>query len=106
MLFAGNPQWVSAECLSKNRPATAADIVDSRTVGRLATGPVVGERVHATIGFESCALLHAEFFEVKSANFVEVLGTRGVIHIPLGVAAAEPFFCPKPYVNPNDPDAK
>lgn len=106
MLFAGQPGWVSAEMLVQGRRATAADIVDSRTLFHLATGPVVGERVHATIGFENGVLLHAEFFEVKSTNFVEVLGTKGVIHVPLGVAAAEPFFCPKTFTNPNDPDAK
>lgn len=106
MLFGGAPRWVSSELLMKNRPATVDDIVDSRSVGRLPNGPVVGERVHATIGFENGALLHAEFLDVRSTNFVEVLGNKGVIHVPLGAAAAEPFFCPKPFVNPNDPEAK
>jgi len=106
MLFGGAPRWVCAEMLVKGRRATADDIVDSRTLGHLATGPVVGERVHATIGFENGALLHAEFCDVPSTNFVNVFGTKGTVHVPLGVAKAEPFFCPKTFVNPNDPDAK
>src|SRR5262245_26571336 len=64
MLFGGAPRWVSAEMLVKGRRAAAADIVDSRTLFHLATGPVVGERVHATIGFENGALCHAEFWDV------------------------------------------
>jgi predicted dehydrogenase len=106
MLFAGRPSWVSAEMWMKGRRATSADIVDSRTLFHLATGPVVGERVHATVGFDYGVILHAELWDVPSTNFVNVYGTKGVVHVPLGVAKAEPYFCPKTFVNPNDPDAK
>jgi len=106
MLFAGRPAWVSAEIQMKNRRATATDIVDSRTLFHLATGPVVGERVHATIGFETGTLLHAEFWDVPSTNFVNIHGTKGVVHVPVGVAKADPQFCPRTFLNPNDPEAK
>ncbi|MCC7519517.1 MAG: Gfo/Idh/MocA family oxidoreductase [Verrucomicrobiae bacterium] len=106
MLFAGAPRWVSAAMWTKGHRATEADIVDSRTLFHLATGPVVGERVHTTVGFDNGVLLHAEFLDIRSNNFVELLGTKGALHLPIGAAAAQPFFCPKPYVNPNDPDAK
>ncbi len=107
MLFGGAPRWVSAEMLMKGgRRATAADIVDSRTVGHLVTGPIIADRVYATIGFENGAVLNADLWDVPSTNFVNVLGTKGIVHVPLGVAKAAPFFSPKTFLNPNDSDAK
>ena len=105
MLFAGKPLWVSAELREKDRRSTEADIVDSRTLYHQATGPVVGQRAYVTIGFDSGAQLHAEFCEIPSTNWVQVMGTKGIIQVPLGVAAADPFICSKPYASPNDPQA-
>jgi predicted dehydrogenase len=37
---------------------------------------------------------------------VQVQGTKGVIHVPVGAAAAQPFLSAKPYADPNDPAAQ
>ncbi len=102
LLFGGVPQWVTGHLLVGNRLATAEDIVESTAVGTLSTGKLLGERVFASVGFDNGAVLKAEFFDTPSTNFLQVAGTKGLLHVPIGAAPAKPWIYPKAFVNPND----
>ena len=105
MLFAGTPLWVSSAITVQNRPATVADIVDSKTVARLPSGLVVGERIHATIGFEKGTVLNAEFLGVYSGFYLQIIGAQGSLYVPLGANPGTAFLSRKSYANPNDPQS-
>jgi predicted dehydrogenase len=104
-LFAGKPQWVCAHLITDNRLATADDIVDGGKIETIASGLVLGERAHVTIGFANGIVLRCELIDTPSTNFLQFAGTEGLLHVPLGAAKSGVFQYPKTYVNPNVPTA-
>lgn len=101
LLFGGEAEWVAGHMLTGERLATADDILDVAAAGPT-SGPVVGERAHVSIGFGNGAVLRCDLVDAASTNFLQVMGTKGLLHVPLGVAAAKPWHYPKPFINPNN----
>jgi predicted dehydrogenase len=100
--FAGAPQWVCSEIITDDRPATEADIFEGGVLKTVNAGLIVGDRIHAMVGFEHGVVMHAEFLGVKTNPHLLVVGTEGAVLVPYGASEALSYRT----ANPNDPDIK
>ena len=80
----GDPKWCFARIQQGNRRAVAADI---RLAGEQ-IGPIVGDHIVATYGFDGLAVGHFTTHKTKHAPgsryWLEVRGTKGMIHLGFG----------------------
>lgn len=100
--FAGEPRWVSSEIITGDRPATEADIFEGGVLKTVNAGWIVGDRIHAMVGFDGGIVMHAEFLGIKTNPHLLVLGTEGAVLVPYGASEAKSYRT----ANPNDPDVK
>src|SRR5439155_14549894 len=83
-LLAGDPRWCFAHILQKGKAATKADV----TEGGEGMGPVLGDHIQATYGFDKSA--HGFFGSHKAAHGVgsryglHVYGSKGIIQLTTG----------------------
>jgi len=99
--FAGAPRWVCSEIITQNRASMETDIFNGRVLPTVNAGWIVGDRIHAMIGFDAGVVMHAEFLGIKTNPHLLVIGTEGAVLVPYGASEALPLRC----ANPNDPEA-
>jgi predicted dehydrogenase len=82
--LAGDPRWCFARVLQNGKPATKADIRD----GGENMGPVLGDDIHATYGFDKGVIGAFGTRKAKDgagARFaLQLHGTKGVVHLTTG----------------------
>lgn len=95
-LFAGNARWCHASIHQDGKPATKEQVV----AGGEAMGPVLGDHIAATYGFDKG--IAGSFGTVKTATAPErgrfglqLFGTKGVIAVTTGSLPAA-YFSPDP----------
>jgi predicted dehydrogenase len=94
-LLAGDARWCHARILQGSRPATQGDVRE----GGENIGPIVGDNIHATYGFDNGVIGTFGTQRAKhgaSARFgLQVYGTKGIIQLttdsPMPV-----YFCDEP----------
>lgn len=106
--FAGPPRWVASEILTQNRPATEDDIFDGKELRAVNAGWLVGDRIHAMIGFDEGVVMHTEFLGVRTNPHLLVRGTEGSVLVPFAAGVRPGAGEPQSYrcEYPNDPEAK
>jgi predicted dehydrogenase len=81
--FAGKPQWCSADISVDGRAATLADAHDASEP----IGPIMGDRVHATYGFDKSVIGYFASTKNDIGNCgrwgLDLFGTKGIISIRL-----------------------
>lgn len=91
----GDAGWCSARINHAGRRAVAGDV---RQPGE-PIGPVVGDHIHATYGFAGLAvgtfITHRAKAGVSSRYWLEIRGTKGVVHLGYGVLPAA-YLCEDP----------
>jgi predicted dehydrogenase len=93
--FAGDAKWCFASIMQGKRKAMSGDL---RQAGEQ-IGPILGDSIHATYGFDGPTI--GSFFTrvarsgVGSRYWLEIRGTKGVIHIGFGILP-EAFLCDDP----------
>jgi predicted dehydrogenase len=95
-VFAGDARWCHSSIWVKGRPATKEDVAQ----GGEAMGPVLGDQIHATFGFDRGVV--GTFGTVKTETAgergrfgLQILGTKGVIALTTGSLPAA-FYSPDP----------
>ncbi|HXG11508.1 MAG TPA: Gfo/Idh/MocA family oxidoreductase [Gemmataceae bacterium] len=90
--LAGDPRWCHATVLQGGRPATRADVRQ----GGEGMGPVVGDHIHATYGFDKGVIGSFGTHKARhgaSARFgLTVYGSKGVIQLTTGSLPAAYFL--------------
>lgn len=99
--FAGTPQWVSGTIGTGDHFATESEIFDGSVIPSINAGWLVGDRIHATVGFERGIAMQCEFLGIKTNPHLLVIGTEGAVIVPYGAGGALPYRTS----NPNDPTA-
>ena len=93
--LAGDAKWCFASMMQGKRKAMPANL---RQAGEQ-IGPILGDSIHATYGFDGPTI--GSFFTrvarsgVGSRYWLEIRGTKGVIHIGFGILP-EAFLCDDP----------
>jgi hypothetical protein len=92
-LFAGDARWCFARIEQNGKPATKDDVVP----GGEGMGPVLGDRINATYGFDKG--IHATFGTMKNGSGkrfgLQVFGDKGVLALTTGSLPAT-YFCDDP----------
>ena len=90
--LAGDPRWCHATVVQGGRPATRADVRQ----GGEGMGPVVGDHIHATYGFDKGVIGSFGTHKARhgaSARFgLTVYGSKGVIQLTTGSLPAAYFL--------------
>ena len=93
--LAGDARWCFARVRQNGRKAVAGDVRQ----GGEQIGPIVGDHIAATYGFDGLAVGHFTTYKAKdgaSARYwLEVRGTKGVIHLGFG-AIPPAYLCEDP----------
>ena len=91
-LFAGDPKWCFARILHEGRKAVAGDIRQ----GGEGMGPIQGDAIHATYGFDNGAIgtfaTHRAKHGAGSRFALHIHGTKGIVHLQTGALPAAYFL--------------
>ena len=91
----GDAGWCFARIQQGNRKATTGDI----RPGGESIGPILGDNIHATYGFNGSTI--GSFFtqvaksDAGSRYWLEIRGTKGVVHLGYGILPAA-YLCEDP----------
>lgn len=81
--LAGEPLWCQSDITHNGKAATPADIREAREP----LGPVIGNRIHATFGFDKGTAGHFSSMFTREGNGgrwgVDIHGTKGVISVKM-----------------------
>jgi predicted dehydrogenase len=95
-IFAGDARWCHASIFQQGKPATKEQVAQ----GGEGMGPVLGDRINATFGFDQGVVGSFGTYKTETAGErgrfgLQIFGTKGVIALTTGSLPAA-FFSPDP----------